>query len=436
MPLRASAVLLMGLAAAALLLAAGRPADPPNVVLIISDDHGWADYSFMGHPQVRTPNIDRLAAEGLTFRHGHVPSSLCRASLASIINGLHAHQHRITSNDPALPKGKTGAEANRDPGYLARRQEIAAFIGKVATLPRLLGEAGYVSHQSGKWWEGHHSRGGFTEGMTHGDPERGGRHGDLGLRIGRQGVKEVTDFIDAAAGKKKPFFVWYAPMMPHTPHTPPARLLDRYRDKAPSLFVAKYWAMIEWFDETCGQILDHLEKKGLSSDTLVAYVADNGWIQEEAADRHAPKSKRSPNEGGLRTPIILRRPGKVAPRMSDRPVSSIDLAPTVLAACGLKPTTEMQGVNLLDAAAPEARASIFGGIFEHNAVDLARPASSLQYRWVISDGWKLIAPAGGGTAELFQVGTDPWEKEDLAGRHADRVAHLTKLIDAWWPARD
>src|SRR4051794_41883632 len=81
-------------------------AAPPNVVLIVSDDQGWGDYSFMGHPHIETPRLDRLAAESLTFRRGHVPSSLCSPSLASILTGLYPHQHRVTSNDPPPPPGK------------------------------------------------------------------------------------------------------------------------------------------------------------------------------------------------------------------------------------------------------------------------------------------------------------------------------------------
>src|SRR5205823_13172592 len=102
----------------------------------------------------------------------------------------------------------------------------------------------------------------------------------------------VFDFIDTAAGQGKPFFVWYAPMLPHSPHNPPARLLEKYKDKTPSLQDAKYWAMCEWFDETCGQLLDRLDARGIAENTLVIYLADNGWIQDPDADAYAPKSKQ------------------------------------------------------------------------------------------------------------------------------------------------
>src|SRR5262245_920396 len=108
--------------------------------MIVADDQHWGDYSFMGHPTIRTPNIDKLASESLTFRRGDVPSSLCRPSLATMITGLYPHQHGVTCNDPPLPKGKTGAAAASDPGFLAARQEMAAYVEKAPTLPKLLGE--------------------------------------------------------------------------------------------------------------------------------------------------------------------------------------------------------------------------------------------------------------------------------------------------------
>jgi uncharacterized sulfatase len=384
----------------------------------------------MGHPVIETPRLDRLASESLVFTRGYVPSSLCRPSLASMVTGLYAHQHRITSNDPAkeLPREE----------FLRQRQRQIGNIDRVPTLPRMLAVRGYSSFQSGKWWEGHYSRGGFTHGMTHGDPQRGGRHGDEGLKIGREGMCPVLDFIEAAG--EHPFFIWYAPFLPHTPHNPPERLLAKYRDKTDSLFVAKYWAMCEWFDETCGELLDFLDKKGLADDTLVLFVTDNGWIQKPNARGYAEKSKRSPYDGGVRTPIMLRWPARIAPKRDETtPVLSIDLAPTVLAACGLEPTADMQGVDLLDGKALAARKAIFGEIFEHNAVDIERPASSLQYRWCIEGRWKLIVPAAAnvpdGVEELYDLEADPNETKNLAAVEPDRVKQLRASIDAWWPGK-
>ena len=202
----------------------------PNIVLIISDDHAWTDYSFMGHPHIRTPNIDRLAAESLTFSRGYVPSSLCCPSLASIITGLYPHQHRITSNDPPMPPGMAGREYWQSTEYRQGREVMNRQLEAVPTLPRLLAGANYVSLQTGKWWQGNYRRGGFTHGMTEGE-----RHGDAGTQIGRKTMQPIYDFIAEARRDKRPFFVWYAPMMPHQVHNPPQRLLEKYESVAPTL---------------------------------------------------------------------------------------------------------------------------------------------------------------------------------------------------------
>lgn len=414
------------------------PKGAPNVVMLIGDDQAWSDYSFMGHPHIRTPHLDRLAEGGITFRRGYVPSSLCRPSLATMITGLFPHQHKITSNDPPLPPGKRGAAAEQDPTFRRLRQEMIAYIDKSPTLPRLLSPRGYQSHQSGKWWEGNHCRCGFTAGMTHGDPSRGGRHGDEGLKIGRQGLKEVFDFIDQSVKQKTPFYAWYAPFMPHAPHNPPERFLARYRGKTPSLRVAKYWAMCEWFDETCGELVAHLDRKGIRDNTLVLYVCDNGWIQDPDSDGYAPRSKRSPYDGGLRTPILANWRGTLAPREAPELAHTIDLVPTILHACGLQPTRQMQGLNLTDREALRGRDTLYGEVFTHNAVDVHNPAANLQYRWVIQGDWKLILPAvqnvPDGKPELFHITYDPWEKQDLAAREPERVARLRAMLDRWWSA--
>lgn len=408
---------------------------PPNVVLIISDDHAWGDYSFMGHPHVKTPRIDRLASEGTTFRRGYVPSSLCSPSLATILTGLYAHQHKLTGNDPPGTEGRQ-ALISTDPALREGRRRMVGFIEDAPTLPRLLGGAGYGSFQAGKWWGGNFRTGGFAEGMTHGDPAQGGRHGDEGLEIGRKTMAPVLDFVDRSVAAERPFFLWYAPMMPHQPHTPPERLLAKYRDETPSLHVAKYWAMIEWFDETCGALLDHLDAKGIADDTIVVYLADNGWIQEPDASRFGPRSKRSQYDGGLRTPIIVKWPGKARPGFVDRPVSAIDVAPTVLAAAGVRPTPDLPGVDLLDEAAVAGRDAIFGEVFTHDVVDLDRPAASLTHRWVVAGDHKLIVPGpkaeAGAAPELYDVVADPDESRNLFASEPDKAAELRHRLDAWW----
>lgn len=408
-------------------------AAPPNVVLIISDDQHWGDYSFMGHPQIKTPHLDRLARESRTFTHGYVPASLCCPSLASIITGRYPHEHLVTSNDPPMPEGMKPREFQKSDAFKLGREQMIRNLEKWPTLPRALGAAGYQSFQTGKWWLGDFTHGGFTHGMT-----KGGRHGDEGLEIGRKTMQPIYDFIAQSRTATKPFFVWYAPLLPHDPHTPPERLLAKYRDKTPSESIAKYWAMVEWFDESCGELLNYLDREGLAENTIVAYVVDNGWIQNPDGPKFAPKSKQSQYDGGLRTPIMVRWPGKIQPKMIETPVSSLDLFPTLLRACGVALPEHLPGIDLTDDAAIAQRTTLYGECFTHNFVSLTHAAPNLRWRWVLEDGWKLIVPAEQnekGSPELYHVAKDPHEVKDLAAVEAARVAALRAKLDAWWPGK-
>ena len=415
-----SALLLLILVAAD--ATAFRPeSNPPRgVVLIIGDDQAWTDFGFMGHPDIETPHLDRLAAEGTLFRRGYAPSSLCRPSLLSIATGLYPHEHGVTGNDP-----RDGVD----------RARMLARIDDVITLPRLLAEHGFRSLQTGKWWEGSARRGGFTEGMTHGNPARGGRHGDAGLTIGRQGLEPIASFVDRCLADDALFFVWYAPFLPHRPHNPPQELLARYQAPGRPASIARYMAMCAWLDRSCGELMELLEERGVADETLIAFVVDNGWIQRPDAAGYAPRSKRSPYEGGVRTPIVLRWPSRVPTGTIDAPVSSVDLAPTIARACGVEPSTQMSGNDLIATAngAPPRRAEVHGALFEHDVVDLDHPTRSLTHRYVIDGRWKLIAPADRSAApELFDLLADPQELEDRAAAEPSVVANLTAKVDAWW----
>ena len=420
---------------------------PPNIVFILSDDQAWTDYGFMGHPHIQTPNLDRLADQSAVFRRGYVSTALCRPSLATLITGLYAHRHKISGNDPSHVLAQPQSAEYRD-----LQAQLISHIDRYPTLPKLLGENGYLSHQSGKWWEGNFRRGGFTHGMTRGFPQLGGRHGDDGLKIGREGMEPVFDFIDQAVNDKKPFFIWYAPFMPHTPHNPPERLLSKYRGKVDSLFEARYYAMCEWFDETCGQLMDEIEQEGLTESTLFVYVGDNGWIQDPNAGGYAPRSKQSPNEGGTRQPILLSWKGVIQPQEREELVSSIDLAPTMLSAAGVEIPRHMPGLDLMPLVrdgTPLARDTIFGEGFAHDIADIEKPESSLLYRWVIQGKWKLLLTYDGALGryadshprterrpQLFDLHADPHELNNLASENPDVVAELAAKISDWWPVTE
>ncbi len=152
--------------------------------------------------------------------------------------------------------------------------------------------------------------------------------------------------------------------------------------------------------------------------------------------RYAPRSKQSPYEGGLRTPILVRWPGKVAPRTCDIPVSAIDVAPTILRAAGLEPQPGMEGVNLLDEKAVAGRPAVFGEVFTHNAVNIHDPASSLRFRWAVEGDWKLIVPERrnepDGVVELFDVVHDPGETRNVAVANRQKVVEMLVKLDTCW----
>lgn len=419
------------------------PAAPPNIVLIISDDHGWPDYGFMGHSGVRTPALDRLASESMVYTRGYLPAPVCRPSLATMATGLYPHQHGITGNDPP---GEWRA-AMRDP---ESRAAMEAVFARNPNVVELLGRSGYVSHQSGKWWEGNPLDHGFTAAMTHGDVTRKGRHGDEGLTIGREGMEPIFDFIESSGDR--PFFVWYAPFLPHTPHDPPERLLAKYRAEGRAESVAKYYAMVEWLDETVGQLCEYLDRKGLADATMVLYLADNGWLSaEDRREQAKMRAKMSPYDMGVRTPVMVRWPGRITPgRDNQTLVSSIDLAPTILRAAGMDPLPAMPGLDLRDEEALAARSRVFGATFAHTSVDLNAPVANLKYRSVVdADGWKLVLPykpnrevtlmIRGTRAdwmrlepELYNVAEDPFETKDRAAERPDLVEELRAAIQDWW----
>jgi arylsulfatase A-like enzyme len=421
----------------------------PNIVYIISDDHAWTDYGFMGHPQIETPHLDKLAARSAVFPRGYVPTALCRPALATFATGLYAHQSLISGNDPARPAGGAKGKAKAaSPAYNALRSQMIDIFYRETPIVKRLADLGYLSYQSGKWWEGDPKRAGFTECMTKGFPNPNGRHGDAGLKIGREGMQPVLDFVDSAVKLEKPFFLWYAPMMPHSPHTPPDALFQKYKAKGiTSDHVARYYAMVEWFDQTCGQLMDHLNAKGLTHNTLILYLADNGWIQDPESPGYAPKSKQSANEGGTRQPIMFSWPGVIQPgKRGDQLCSSIDMVPTALAAAGAAIPEHLPGLNLLPAlksGAATTRTEVHGETFAHDVANLERPEDSLVFRWVIDGKWKLLlsydnALEGKATQhetqgpQLFDLLADPHENSNLAQQNPEKVKLLSDKLQAWW----
>ena len=284
-------------------------AAPPNILLIIADDQGYGDFGFMGNPLVRTPHIDDLASRSARFVNGYVPNSLCRPSLATLLTGLYPHQSGVYFNRPYFDL----------PHTLENRHRASYLVRRVATLPRLLSRAGYRTLQTGKHWEGDFANAGFDEGMTLARPhpvekdpafaelgmKSGHGNGDAGLTIGRQTLQPIYDFVDQASADGKPFFVWYAPFLPHLPHNPPRRHLDAYaEDPRLPAHLAPYYASISWLDETVGELLGALRQRG-SAETDASRLRGRqrlrGGPGESQPCRCAARTPPSSRESGPRS---------------------------------------------------------------------------------------------------------------------------------------
>jgi uncharacterized sulfatase len=447
--------LIVGWAASAM-LACAPPAVPtaqPNIVLILSDDHNWRDYSFTGeNPYVSTPHIDQLAAEGVLYSRAYVPTSLCRPSIATLFTGLHAATTGVTGNEPA----PTGSRENDALAQAIVRRSVALE----ATLPRILREVGYRTLQTGKWWEGDFERAGFDDGLVR------DRHkalaGTRSRTIGRGGLGPIERFIGRAATDGVQFFVSYAPMLPHVPHNAPRRLRERYDPLVERGEItqneAVYYAAVDWFDETVGALRELLrttqgaDGRPLEDDTLLVYAVDNGWAPSPdgpPAARGAHTAKRAPSEDGVRGPLILYWKGRVFDERSVQRklgdtalASTADLLPTLLSLVGAerhRPALA-QGIDLLN----QRRGEVFGDTYELEIPVVSeqgfvydRREASRTSRWLIDGRHKLILPDSdhfGGRARLYDVVVDPFEQTDLAEQQTERVARMSSRLAAWWEA--
>jgi uncharacterized sulfatase len=209
--------------------------------------------------------------------------------------------------------------------------------------------------------------------------------------------------------------------------------------------------MCDWFDETCGELLGMIDDAGQRDNTLVVYVTDNGWIQNPEKNGYAPRSKQTPYEGGIRTPIMYRWPGKIPAGERSELATSIDIVPTMLAAAGAEIPPGLPGLNLLpklESESPIDRKRIFGESFAHDIADIENPEASLLFRWCIEGKWKLLLTYDGEVnryvtthprtekrPQLFDLVADPSEQTNLAGQNPEVVARLVKAINGWYPVK-
>ena len=401
-------------------------------MLAIADDADYEQLGFMGHARVHTPNLDRLARTGTVFTTAYVPTSRCRASLASLLTGRWPHQHGVFYN--VGPSGRLDASSS---------------------LPRLLSEAGYRTFLGGKFWEEDIDSFGF----------RAEDRSDEDTFV-RTGQAQLFDFVRRHADDG-PLFLWWAPMLPHLPHDPPARHLERVGDapiEVPAYVrrprQAEYrelervsLAMTGWLDEGIGELVGVLEETGALERTLFCFLIDNGYA-------NGLPSKGSPYEKGLRTPILVRAPGGAgAGRRVDALTSTVDLYPTLLDYAGLEIPDDTIGRSLrpwLEGGDGVGRDLLCGAVYAKRAAAEERPEEGAVALYARSTGWKYVrhlrdvssaeqmtetafsaarvVPWTRGHEALFDLVADPHERSNLAGEaaHAERLQGLAGDAMQWW----
>jgi arylsulfatase A-like enzyme len=434
--------------------ALARAAAPrPNIVFILADDLGWTDTTPYGADFHQTPNLERLAAQGVLFRRAYTAAPVCTPTRASILTGKH----------PARLQMTIWRESARHPPLKNRLMPplVAEDLPhSETTLAEVLHEAGYFTAHVGKWHLGGATHYPETQGFDvniggtqWGAPQSffwpysGTRYygGEFryvpGLHGGQPG-EYLTDRLTTEAlnaiglAKDRPFFLnlWY-----HTVHTPiegKPELVERYRKALRPEHRhrnATYAAMVHSMDENVGRVLDYLDRRGLAQNTIVVFTSDNGgyinpWQGEPVTTNHPLRSgKGSLYEGGLRVPLIVRGPGLGRGAVSEASVCSTDFFPTLLEEAGL-PRSVPDGLSLSrllrDPKARLGRDTLFFHYPHYYAT--TTPVSA-----VLSGQWKLLEYFEDGRLELYDLSRDPGETRDLASQEKQTAARLHARLREW-----
>jgi arylsulfatase A-like enzyme len=434
--MRALMVLLLATACVPALPARAQNAggERPNVVLVITDDLGWADVGAYGSPDVRTPNIDGLARDGIRLTDFYANGTTCSPTRAGLLSGRYQQRYGLEAPLPTDPV-RAGDRGLRATGN---------------SLPQLLKNRGYATALVGKWHLGYkpeHSpnahgfdyffgfKSGYHDYYTHNDGDGKPDLWENDRPIERRGYTTdlVTDravaFIEQHA--REPFFIDVAYNAPHWPYQVPGKpsvapnnahhVLPQ--DDLPSSR-DDYVAMVEHLDAGVGKVLATLERLGLADNTVVVFTNDNGGEWLSSAEPLTGR-KWTVWEGGIRVPAIVRWPGRIPPgKVSDQVGITMDLTASILAVAGAQVPEEarLEGMNLFpvwEGKAPEVERTLFWRAKQPNR----------SQRAVRRGDWKVVDD--GGHTYVFNLRTDPSERRDLTNRRRDIAQALWPLLTAW-----
>lgn len=418
--------------------AAEQPSRQPNIVFILADDLGWADLGCYGNRFHETPNLDRLASQGVRFTDAYAACPVCSPTRASIMAGQYPARVGITDFIPGhwRPYEKLRVPINRTQ-YLPL---------EVVTLAETLKQAGYATGMFGKWHLGGREQSPDKQGFDD-VLESNGRHFKFTTNPPREYPEDaylaevLTDESERfmEENRERPFFLYLAHFAVHIPLEARKALIEKYENKAkPEGGVNNpvYAAMVEHVDQSVGRVMDKLDALGLSENTLLVFMSDNGGLwqrydgQGEIVTSNAPLrgEKGTLYEGGIREPLIMRLPGTIeAGTECAAPVTSVDFYPTFVAAArGMLPEGQaLDGVDLAPLLRddPLDREAIFWHYpHYHHSV----PAGAVR-----AADWKLIEFYDDGHVELYNLAEDIGETNNLADAMPEKARELRERLAAW-----
>ena len=430
---------------------AGAAPDRPNVVLVIADDFGAPNHGFMGADYMHSPNLDRLAEHGVVFPNGYAPANHCRPSLRTFATGMLPLQYDQLEarNRETFRTSEAYAAMSEEERNTWEDEYQFHSMRDIATLPRILADDGYLTWQGGKWWEFNYENGGFTHGMTTGwapeDRDDEGWFlqlmGGQGRDLARVSNQAAYDFVEEAGDR--PFFMWYAPELPHYPFDAPQEYLDLYPADEMTESARLYYANASWFDDRLGEFFEYLDARGKLENTLIVYVNDNGWEQEPDQEfvgdemrfhNGGDKGKLSMYDQSFRTPVIFAWPGRIGEgEVREDLIHGADIPATILDYLGFRVPTWLYGQSyreVIEGQAPGSREEIMGRVTQ------VRWEGDMMGRrmngyWIRRGPWFFNWDVDSGETQLFNVVDDPRSERDLAGERQDLVNEFIVRINAW-----
>jgi arylsulfatase A-like enzyme len=402
----------------------------PNIVVILIDDYGARDSGCYGSTYYETPNIDRLASQGVRFTNGYAACPVCSPTRASIMTGKYPARLHLTD----WIAGRRQWPASK----LLRLEFEQQLPLEETTLAEALRGAGYATASFGKWHLG--GKGflptdqGFDLNVTGASRRYYAPFEIPGTEDARPGeylpgylTRKAESFMEA--NRDKPFFVYLPHPSVHLPLGGPKELIPKYQAKRNPQGNAEYAAMVEAMDAGVGSLLKKIDDLRLAGDTLVIFLADNGGLRYEGSSRelitsNAPlrAGKGHLYEGGIRVPFIVRWPGRVKPASVDEtPVISNDVYATALAAAGVN-SGPTDGVDLL--ARPRREALYWH--YPHYSNQGGTPGGAVR-----SGKWKLIEFYEDSRLELYDLTADTGERVNLVQREPGTARKLHGMLDAW-----